>query len=77
MSSFRLPATNQPAAFPLVECQDNAEQLCQGGRDGSEGERQPSTPCFLEPATACVSSLEGFLQGKREVIQALAHGTSV
>lgn len=51
--------------FCGTKCQDNAEQLCQRGRDGREGERQPSAPRFLEPATACVSSLESFFQGKK------------
>lgn len=62
--------------FCGMKCQGNVEQLWQRGRDGREGERQPSAPRFLEPATVCVSSPEGFFQGNREVIQALPHGSS-
>lgn len=73
-------APEQPTHCVLfcgMKCQDNAEQLCQGGRDGREGERQPSTPWFWEPAMACASSPKGFSQGKREVTQALPQGSSV
>lgn len=56
-----------------MKCRDDAEQLCQGGRDGAKGEAALHTVS----SEAHASSLEGFLQGKREVIQALAHGSSV
>lgn len=33
--------------FCGVKCQDNVGQLCQRGRDGREGEKQPSAPHIL------------------------------
>lgn len=69
---------NQPAASPLAERNARIMQSnCARKKGWSEGERQPSTLCLLEPAQHVSAAWRAFSREKGRLSRALAHGSSV